>query len=738
MNPIIAREYIVFIAALVLLLSAYLSWKSTRGKALKLRVAVTLLRCLGIVILAVIAMNPGYWKKETAGSSREWALLLDRSESMAVKDVNGNKSRLHAAVENAENILRVYPTENIKLYTFAGELDGAVTDTEKLASLKTIAGATNIYGAASQLMERFAGGGRKLAGIILLSDGKQVAALEPEDFIMSARAENIGVYALAFGKKVAGKDLELKLPEKSFVAFAGQTVNIPVLITNTGMGNLEATLQITDAADKNISSQKVRIPDNDSRKLDLKLDVKDIGFREYNIKVNSSAAERIKWNNSTRIGVTVMKEKLNVLYLEGQPFWDSKFLSQILRKDKNINLTTIYRIASGRFFSVRSGSAETAVKEEDIFPESAAELAKYNLIIFGHGIKYFLDAERINVLHKYLADYGGAVIFARGKPYSGQFPQLSRLEAVTWGKTVSGTFRWQPSPYGISTGFFGNMQFDENSKIWRELPPLQTITMCKNVKSFAEVLLYADTGKHGKNYRIPVIISRKFGKGIIITANAEGMWQWGFFPESESIGKFYRRFWGQIIQQVIKYSEFLPGMDVSLRFDKTVLMPGTPLMAMINTRDPKVKIKDIKLNLYKAGKLSQSLTAVKNIGENSGWNAFIIVNEPGVYEVRMSCNYRNGKTTTLRSILYVKQPPGEEDDLSADPDRLKSLCLKSGGKLLDSEKDLKNIFAGKNGNDLTVAQKSTWVSEWSNWLLLCLLLGLFSADYFIRRRNGLL
>jgi von Willebrand factor type A domain len=738
MNPIMATEYIVFISALVLLVSAYLSWKSTSGKSLKLRIITTTLRCCGIIVLTIIALNPGYWKKENMNTSRKWVLLLDRSSSMAVKDVDKRTARLKAAINIVQNIIKKYPEENINVYTFAKELDDVALDTKKLKSLKPDGSSTDIYKSCGQVIERFAGSMQKLSGIILLSDGKQIVTTDPEDFIMSARAENIAVHAFAYGEKVAYKDLSLKLPNKSFVAFAGQTINILTLVNNKGMGNVEINLQISNAAGKNIISKKVRIPNNSNKKINLKLAVKDIGFQEFNVKISSDFKERIKWNNSTRIGITVMKEKLNVLYLEGQPFWDSKFLSQILRKDKNINLTTIYRIASGRFFSVKSGSAETAINKKHLFPASAKELSKYNLIILGHGIKYFLTPEKINILHKYLAEYGGAVIFARGKPYTGQFPQLSNLEPVSWGKVMRGTFKWQPSAYGISTGFFGNMQFDKNSKIWRELPPLKKITTCKNVKNFAEVLLYANTRKNGKDYKIPVLISRKFGKGIVITANAEGMWQWGFFPQSKSIGKFYRRFWGQIIQQVIKYSEFLPGMDISLRFDKTVVMPDTPVMAMINTRDPKVKIKNIKLNLYSDGELSQSLTAVKNISENAGWNAFIVMNNPGVYELRMSCLYQNGKTTTLRSILYVKHPPGEEDDLSADPQRLKSLCLKTGGKLLNSEDDLKDIFAKQNISDNTNIQKSSWVSNWTSWLLLCLLLSFFATDYFLRRRNGLL
>lgn len=738
MNPIIATEYIVFISALVLLVSAYLSWKSTSGKSLKLRVATTALRSSGIIVLAIIALNPGYWKKENTNTSREWVLLLDRSASMAVKDAAKRSSRLKAAADTAQNIINKYPSENIKLYSFAKELDDVALDTKQLKSIKADGSSTDIYKACRQILERFAGSMQKLSGIILLSDGKQIGTGSPEDFIMSARAENIAVHAFSYGEKVAYKDLVLRLPNKSFVAFAGQTISIPALINNKGMGNIEIKLQISNASGKNIISQKVRIPNDSKKKINLKMTVKNIGFQEFNIKVNSTFKERIKWNNSTRIGITVMKERLNVLYLEGQPFWDSKFLSQILRKDKNINLITIYRIASGRFFSVKSGSMETAIKEQNIFPSSAKKLSKYSLIILGHGAKYFLNPEKINILHKYLAEYGGAIIFARGKPYTGQFPQLSNLEPVSWGKIMRGTFKWQPSAYGISTGFFGNMQFDENSKIWRELPPLKKITACKNVKNFAEVLLYANTRKNGKDYKIPVLISRKFGKGIVITANAEGMWQWGFFPESKTIGKFYRRFWGQIIQQIIKYSEFLPGMDISLRFDKTVVMPNTPVMAMINTRDPKIKIKNIKLNLYKDGKLSQSLTAVKNIGENAGWNAFIVMNKPGTYELRMFCLYQNGKKAALRSILYVKRLPGEEDDLSADPKTMESLCLKTGGKLLKSEKDLKDIFIKQNISDNTNIQKSSWVSSWSNWLLLCLLLSFFATDYFLRRRNGLL
>ncbi len=739
MNPVIPTEYFFFIFGLALIVCCWLGWRSAEGASGKLRIVLILLRLAGFCCLGIIGLNPGHWLQESSLRETEWAVLIDKSKSMAVRDADG-QSRWTRAVETASRIIKANPGKKIKLYTFADTLGNArqETDIDALLKLSPDGSTTDIYNSCNKALNRYLSGNVKLGGIIMLSDGRQVKKTSPADFILSSKAENLAVHAMGFGRKIPAKDLALNLPRRQFFSFAGQSLKIPFAISNQGMGNVETKVALRNEKGQITGNRKIRLKNNSREDSFFQVKIEKPGFYEYNAELINNLHEHISWNNSVRIGISVMKDKLKVLFLEGQPFWDSKFLSQLLRNDRFINLTNIYRIASGRYFAIRTGKDDGRIDKKQAFPDSAAALSKYNLIIFGKGAEYFLDPAKISNLRKYLADYGGAVMFARGKPYTGKFPALEPLEPVVWGGVVRGNFYWRPTAFGEKSGLFGDVLPAADSPVWRKLAPINVITACRRMKNFTEVLLNAVTVKHGKELKIPALMSRKFGKGIVITVNAEGIWQWGFFPESPDAEKFYRGFWLQLVQWIVRYSEFLPGSDVALRFDKTAVLPGRPIMAMINARENVSGVKDIHLLIRQNGKLCQNLTPVKN-STGYGWSCIVILNRPGTYNAVLQYRNKSGGTRQLHSIIHVKRPPDEEDNLSADFECLKKLCRDTGGNFCESAEAFSRMLAGDKSDEGTeIKQQKSWVSAWLHWWLLCLALLLFGAEYFFRRRNGLL
>ena len=103
MNPIFASEYLILLAIAIVLMGAWMSWHAAARCRRPYRIAITVCRSVALTGLAIVALNPGTWRVEKEQGDEEWAILVDRSRSMAVEDV-GKRSRWAAARDASRRI----------------------------------------------------------------------------------------------------------------------------------------------------------------------------------------------------------------------------------------------------------------------------------------------------------------------------------------------------------------------------------------------------------------------------------------------------------------------------------------------------------------------------------------------------------------------------------------------------------------------------------------------------------
>ena len=72
-------------------------------------------------------------------------------------------------------------------------------------------------------------------------------------------------------------------------------------------------------------------------------------------------------------------------------------------------------------------------------------LSQFDLVLFGKGAEYFLDEAKIELLHRFVRDRGGGLLFCRGKPYYQSLDALALLEPVEWGPALRSGMRWRPT-----------------------------------------------------------------------------------------------------------------------------------------------------------------------------------------------------------------------------------------------------------------------------------------------------
>jgi hypothetical protein len=734
MNPLFQVEYVVLTAALLSVAGMLLAWRAAARCRPFRRLTIVVLRGLALAGFGWLALNPGRWERETTGYDKEWVLMVDRSRSMATADVAGRSRWTEARRLAGKAVTASGRRDHVSVQVFAGQAETMTID--GMASGKPDGELTDIVTSGRALLARYRSGARRLSGVVLLSDGRQTRPAAVTDLAAESRAQQAPFYVIPLGGDVPRKDVSLSVIRRQMVAFAGQKVKVGVRLRNEGAGLLAVPVELRDAENRVIASQKVDVAEGVTVTVQFTLAPGEPGYGELECSIPRYEGEATVVNNSVRFGLSVLRNKLRVLVVEGNPGWESKFLVQLLRAQANLQVSTVYRLSAERFFKVETDLADVRESETALFPDSAEALGNHDLIVFGKGVEYFLTPERISLLRGFVHEQGGCVVFFRGKPYRGDFPELEFLEPVTWGDGVGTPLQFVPGRQAEGTGLFGEMLAAGGDPVWGKLPPLQSVNRVAGLKAFSRVLAEGALESAGHRTAVPVLISRRFGKGLVVTVNAEGFWQWDFFPSVPEASEIYKELWPQLVLWAATYSEFLPGQDYALRLSGSSTEPGAPVTVWVTGRSGKPGAPP-QVRIHSAGRVLQTLVlSAAGQGERR-WTAQTALTEPGLYRVELAVPEGDKPSDTF-ALLEVRPPPGEGDNLSADRVFLETLARQSGGAVID-EKDLPAIVGGlEKPEESRTSGRSVWVPLWNRGWVLGVLLALFAMEWVIRRRSGLL
>jgi len=742
MNPLLPAEYLGLLVAGLLAAVAVCSWKSAALCAPRIRWTIVCIRLAAVLVLAVIAFNPGKWREDRRQQEMEWVVLLDSSRSMDTKDVRG-KSRWAEGCRLAEKILAIRKDRRVKLFTFASKLQPLESE-KGLSGMKPDGESTDIIQAGKGLLDLYESGGKRLAGMIILSDGRQIEVNNQEDIATRSRSLQSPIFAIGFGSKVESSDLAINSDRRQYIAFKGRPLKITAKLSVNNLQNISPVIQLVDDTGRKVAEHKMELGQQTSAAVDFEITPEHRGYEEYTVKVLPWPGESTLANNQCRVGVAALEEKIRVLMVEGMPAWDSKFIAQLLQKQKDIHLVSLYRLSSDKYLSIETDENKPGENSENVFPEDAAAFRKYDLIIFGRCAEYFLTTERINLLKQFVRDHGGGVLFARGKPYAGSFPELESLEPITWGhpsqgdlardQEVEGDFSLRPTPAGEEAGLFSDVLPGPKDPVWDKLPSLSHARESARSKAFSQVLA---NGVAANSRAFPVVISQRYGKGLVITVNLDGLWQWDFFPAHEGTSNIYRNFWCRLAQWAVTYSDFLPGQEYSLRLSENIVSSDQPVMAKVTSRSADSAHRKPILRIFDGRKPVQEILLPSSPNTSDQWEGVLSIKEPGTYRVELTLE-STSREALPHEILHVKAPPSELDEMSSDTAFLQALAEKSGGRMI-SEDDLANILDPPAGAEpVFQGENPRWEPMWSRSFLLAVILFLFGTEWLIRRRNGLI
>ncbi len=733
---------------------AVLAWRASRGARGWRRSAMVGLRVGAAASALVVFLEPAVELRQVAREPNRIAVLVDDSASMALSEDADGPTRLDRAREllssSSKTIDAWERDHEIDYYTFAETL--VPTTLRGLDKATPHGKATMLRKALDQVRARYEG--HDLAGVVLISDGASTGSLSEDagegavsDFLKSLDTRVHTVFATHPGlKDVAVADV---LADE--FAFVRTVVRIDAVIRTTGLP--ARRVPVTLSTDGQPLRQKmVDLPAGDHEvTVTFEVTPPRVGRYVYEVSVPVAKREAVKTNNARSFVVRVIRDKIRVLQVAGQPSWDVRALRQMLKSNPNVDLIS--------FFILRTQDSISLVPNDEMslipFPTRELfehELPSFDLIVLQnfeylpYGIGDYLENIRSYVEGGGgLAMLGGAESFTSGGYYG--TPVEAALPVKLYGPFDKGPIldTRKFSPHLTAAGLvhpITSLRYSpsDNREVWRALPQLEGVNLVAEAKPDATVLATHPRLRTKSGKPMPVIVAGEYGNGRSLAVTTDTLWRWGFVAAARpgDDGRQYTKFWENAIRWLIQDPDL---RNLHVDSDAVQYQPDSPIRVAVRLlgRDYQPLPKGVVDLTIKRGadpvRATKVATAKVSVGSD-GTAVHEIAGLPaGVYRVEGKASV-GGRQVDASDIFLVREGGKELDRPIGDASTLERISKGTGGTALGSVDVLPELPF--DPPRIVRVDRRTDIELWSRPGLLLLVVGLLGLEWLLRQRSGYL
>jgi hypothetical protein len=274
----------------------------------------------------------------------------------------------------------------------------------------------------------------------------------------------------------------------------------------------------------------------------------------------------------------------------------------------------------------------------------------------------------------------------------------------------------------------------QNVAVWQKLPPLAWANKFVGVKEGPGVGVLLET--QGQQ---PLLVSGEYGRGRVLAFAGESTYLWPL----HGFEKEHKRFWRQVILWLVRRDD-LNRDDVWIKLDQRRFNPGSRVVVTAGARtaagDP---ITDATLDtvvVHPGGRREPLRLAL----DKDEWKGTLTVDAPGDYLLQTKATTPGGRELgTARAEFQVFDRDVELSNPAADPDLMASLAAwtrEEGGRAVPPE-ELPSLLAELADRPPEYEERQTrWKlgsTAIDSWLFFLALTGLLSAEWWLRKKWGL-
>ncbi|MBT6043828.1 MAG: VWA domain-containing protein [Gammaproteobacteria bacterium] len=508
--------------------------------------SIGFIQLLMLAVVMVVVWQPALVSERLLSGENAVAIMLDTSGSMTFNE--GGTTRM----DQAQSLLTPESLEEIAdIYTILPYGFSATANTlDSFSTLPEPGVATNLGQSILQTLRQATGA--SLGAVILVSDGADNSGAISQAEMSEIAAYGVPVHSVGLGRENIPEDLELTevlLPEK---ALPGTTLSARVGILHDQGGT--ARIKVYDG-DTFLSTEEIALSDGQNMTLAfIDIEVPEPGQLDLRFTLDPIDNESNLANNTRARVVDVEESRYKVLYVEGEPRWEYKFMQRALNDDPSIQLSTLLKVTPNKYY--RQG-IESPEQLENGFPTERAELFDYDALIMGSLNAAELTSEQQEMIRDFVSERGGSFMMLAG---------LNGLGLGGWGETVvneilpsrlnaeEAAFIREKAPVALTdSGRLAPMlQFSdsesENDRLWSELPEVADYQQIGPLRPAATTLL----GVNVEGRIQPLLVTQPYGRGQSYILATGGTWRWQMsLPVADMR---HETFWRQLTRALVANS----------------------------------------------------------------------------------------------------------------------------------------------------------------------------------------
>jgi len=725
------------VGAVVLL--AVFTYRRVRVKdgRLRDRLVLTTLRVAALALVLFCLFRPTLVVRAAVNQQNVVAVLLDDSKSMQIADWDGKPRadfiRQQFGAADSPLLKSLSDRFIVRAFRFSAAT-GRVTAVKDL----TFDGAqTRLGSALDGAREELSG--LPVSGVVLVTDGADTSEGSLATALLGMKASKLPVFTVGVGSEKLPRDVQIDRVSTPRTVLKDASLLLDVVVTNTGYAGQTMTVDVEDDG-RIIGSQKVQLPsDGSPASVRVRATAAESGPRLFKFKVAPQQGEIVTQNNSRESLINVRDERARLLYYEGEPRFEMKFLRRAVADDKNLLVVSLQRTADNKFMRL-DGDPDEVVGG---FPKTREELFKYRGLVLGSVEAAAFSADQLQMIADFVDRRGGGLLMLGGARSFGEggyggTPVADALPLAIDPKTRAsepkGIVRMSVAPTrpGMQHAVTQIAETEAASAArWPQLPEVSSINAPLPLKPGATMLL---TGSDERGRTVPVLASHQFGRGKGIAFPIQDSWEWQMHASIPVEDQTHERFWRQMLRWVV---EGVPdAVDVKTTTER--VDPGEAVTIEANVRDKQyveMNGATVVAQVARPGGATFSVP-LQWTGERDGeYRGTFVTSEPGAYEV--SVDAARGTEAIGSGRTYVRAAPADieffDPTMHAAP--LQRIAEETGGRFYRSD----NITG--LAEDVRYAGRGvTSVEErelWNMPIILITLMGLVCAEWGYRRAVGL-
>ncbi len=586
------------------------------------------------------------------------AFVFDDSASMRIGDVDGaaRGDWVREAFGRDAPLMKQLQAR-FKIRSFRAS--AGVTRVDDARQLAFDGGATDLAGALDRV--RLELDQLPVAGIVLVSDGADTAGGAFTETLLSLRSSGAAVSTVGVGQERLVTDIEVGRVETPRSLLRGTALVSEVRLTQRGLSGKQVQLLVEDEG-RVVHTQDVALPpEGETASVRVHVTLNEPGPRRLQFRVSPGEGEQVEQNNARDVLVSVRDTEEGILYFEGEPRFELKFVRRAVAQDENLRLAVLQRTADNKFLRL---DVEDAEELAEGFPKTREELFRYRGLVLGSVEASFFNRDQQRMIVDFVSQRGGGLLmlggnrsFSRGgyqgTPVAATLPIV--LEADD--EEFFGELNVGVTPFGATHGVTQIEGDPERTAArWAELPTVTTVNRVTRVKPGAATLLVG-TSPDLEEPQV-VLAYQRYGRGKALAFTVQDTWQWQMHAAMPLEDETHEHLWQQLLRWLV--SE-VPG-PVRALVERDRVAPGDAITLLAEVNDDRyLRVNDARVVATvedPEGRASEH-TMEWSVATDGEYTVRIPTELPGVHRVRVEA-FRAEESLGVDETFVAVEALGDE------------------------------------------------------------------------------